>query len=167
LGTDRAVVGLSLSLRGEGATHGVRVSVVCPGGVDTPMLDKRTPADLPPVPSADRIDSRALITKMSGGGRLYDPDTLAADILRGIDRNPAIIVAHRRARILWRLMRLARRCSCACPRPWPAAPHRPARFLPSGSLMPEHPAGVGDPRDSRSAAWTHGVGDDNRVAGWI
>ena len=68
---------------------------------------------------------------------------------------------------LWRLMRLARRCSCACPRPWPAAPHRPARFLPSGSLMPEHPAGVGDPRDSRSAAWTHGVGDDNRVAGWI
>ena len=104
--TKWAVVGLSLSLRGEGATKGVRVSVVCPGGVDTPILDKRTPADLPPVPSADGIDSRALITKMSGG-RLYDPDALAADILRGIDRNRAIIVAPRQARILWRLMRLA------------------------------------------------------------
>ena len=50
--TKWAVVGLSLSLRGEGAGKGVRVSVVCPGGVDTPILDKRTPADLPSVPSA-------------------------------------------------------------------------------------------------------------------
>ena len=104
--TKWAVVGLSLSLRGEGAAKGVRVSVVCPGGVDTPILDKRTPADLPPVPSADDIDSRAVITRMSGG-RLYDSDSLAADILRGIDRNQAIIVAPRQARILWRLMRLS------------------------------------------------------------
>jgi short-subunit dehydrogenase len=104
--TKWAVVGLSLSLRGEGAAKGVRVSVVCPGGVDTPILDKRTPADLPPVPSADNIDSRAVITRMSGG-RLYDPDSLAVDILRGIDRNQAIIVAPRQARILWRLMRLS------------------------------------------------------------
>jgi NAD(P)-dependent dehydrogenase (short-subunit alcohol dehydrogenase family) len=88
--TKWAVVGLSLSLRGEGAAKGVRVSVVCPGGVDTPILDKRTPGDLPPVPSADNIDSRAVITRMSGG-RLYDSDSLAADILRGIDRNQAII----------------------------------------------------------------------------
>jgi hypothetical protein len=58
------------------------------------------------VPSADGIDSRALITKMSGG-RLYDPEALARDILRGIDRNRAIIVAPRQARILWRLMRLS------------------------------------------------------------
>jgi NAD(P)-dependent dehydrogenase (short-subunit alcohol dehydrogenase family) len=104
--TKWAVVGLSLSLRGEGAGKGVRVSVVCPGGVDTPILDKRTPADLPPVPSADKTDSRALITKMSGGW-LYDADGLAADVLRGIDRNRAIIVAPRQARILWRLMRLS------------------------------------------------------------
>ncbi len=83
----------------------VRVSVVCPGGVVTPILDKQTPADLP-VPSADGIDSRALITKMSGGW-LYDPDALAGDILRGIERNRAIIVAPRQARLLWRLMRLS------------------------------------------------------------
>ena len=49
--TKWAVVGLSLSLRGEGAAKGVRVSVVCPGGVDTPILDKRTPGDLPPGPA--------------------------------------------------------------------------------------------------------------------
>ena len=95
-----------MSLRGEGAGKGVRVSVLCPGEVDTPILDKRTPADLPPVPSADTIDSRALITKMSGG-RLYDADALAGDVLRGIDRNRAIIVAPRQARVLWRLMRLS------------------------------------------------------------
>jgi NAD(P)-dependent dehydrogenase (short-subunit alcohol dehydrogenase family) len=104
--TKWAVVGLSLSLRGEGAAKGVRVSVVCPGGVDTPILDKPTPADLPPVPSADSVDGRALITKMSGG-RLYAPDALARDILRGLDRNRAIIVAPRHARVLWRLMRLS------------------------------------------------------------
>jgi hypothetical protein len=41
------------------------------------------------------------------GGWLYDADGLAADVLRGIDRNRAIIVAPRQARVLWRLMRLS------------------------------------------------------------
>ena len=58
------------------------------------------------MPSADNVDSRALITRMSGG-RLYDSDSLAVDIVRGIDRNRAVIVTPRQARILWRLMRLS------------------------------------------------------------
>ena len=101
-----AVVGLSLSLRGEAAPHGVRVSVVCPGGVDTPMLDKGMPADLPRVPTVERADVRAVITELSGG-HLYSADALAADVLRGVDRDRAIIVAPRQARIAWRLMRLS------------------------------------------------------------
>ncbi|MHB8696273.1 MAG: SDR family oxidoreductase, partial [Solirubrobacteraceae bacterium] len=34
-----AVMGLSLSLRAEAATHGVGVTVVCPGAIETPLLD--------------------------------------------------------------------------------------------------------------------------------
>jgi NAD(P)-dependent dehydrogenase (short-subunit alcohol dehydrogenase family) len=104
--TKWAVVGLSLSLRGEGAGRGVRVSVVCPGGVDTPILDRGMPPDLPRVLSAEAIDARALITRMSGG-RLYSASALALDVLRGVDRNRAVIVAPRQARVMWRLMRLS------------------------------------------------------------
>jgi NAD(P)-dependent dehydrogenase (short-subunit alcohol dehydrogenase family) len=104
--TKWAVVGLSLSLRGEAAPRGVRVSVVCPGGVDTPILDKGMPSDLPRVPTTEATDARAVITKMSGG-HLYSADALAADVLHGMDRNRAIIVAPRQARIMWRLMRLS------------------------------------------------------------
>ena len=43
-----AVVGLSLSLRVEARAYGVRVSVVCPGVIDTPILDSDGPPDLPP-----------------------------------------------------------------------------------------------------------------------
>jgi NAD(P)-dependent dehydrogenase (short-subunit alcohol dehydrogenase family) len=35
-----AVVGLSLAWRVAAAPHGVGIHVVCPGGIDTPMLDK-------------------------------------------------------------------------------------------------------------------------------
>ncbi|MCV2488675.1 SDR family oxidoreductase [Geodermatophilus sp. YIM 151500] len=104
--TKWAVVGLSLSLRGEGAARGVKVSVVCPGGVDTPILDKGMSPDLPRVPGAEGVDARALVTRMSGG-RLYSADALALDVLRGVDRNRAVIVAPRQARIPWWLMRLS------------------------------------------------------------
>ena len=37
--TKHAVVGLSLSLRAEAALLGIRVSVLCPGAIRTPILD--------------------------------------------------------------------------------------------------------------------------------
>ena len=46
-----AVVGLTGALRPEAARFGVRVSVMCPGAVDTPILDAGPPADLPPLTS--------------------------------------------------------------------------------------------------------------------
>ena len=106
--TKWGVVGLSLSLRYEAISHGVNVSVVCPGGIDTPILDKGTPDDLPPVPSAEATDTREVIRKASGG-KLYAPDAMARDILRGVARNEAVIVAPANARIMWLAARLSPR----------------------------------------------------------
>src|SRR3954447_18805157 len=45
--TKHAVVGLSTALRAEASLHGVRINVLCPGAVDTPILDRLPDADLP------------------------------------------------------------------------------------------------------------------------
>lgn len=96
-----AVVGLSLSLRPEAALHGVRVSTVCPGPTETPILDSTGPADLPPISG---ISARELLTKAAGG--IYPVEDLARDLLKGVRANKALIVAPRRARLAWWAWRL-------------------------------------------------------------
>ena len=49
--TKFGVVGLSHALRAAGADRGIRVSVLCPGWIDTPLLDGAWPAGLPIPPS--------------------------------------------------------------------------------------------------------------------
>lgn len=100
--TKHAVVGLSLGLRAEGADRGVRVSVVCPGYVDTPLLDNVN-AGLPQTSHGPHARREA--TRLQG--KLYPPDQLARDVLRGIDRNQAMIVAPSFARIAWWVFRYA------------------------------------------------------------
>ena len=102
--TKHAVVGLSLSLRGEAAAHGVRVTVVCPGFVDTPMLDKQGPEDLPR-PTLLNGRGREYFRHLQP--RFYPADRLAQDIVRGIDRNSALVIAPRSARVAWQLWRYA------------------------------------------------------------
>lgn len=97
-----AVVGLSLALRAEGASRGVRVSAVCPGFVDTPLLAKVN-QDLPQTQTGANV--RDYVQERLG--RLYQPDSLAADVLRGVARDKALIVAPRSARIAWRMTRYA------------------------------------------------------------
>jgi NAD(P)-dependent dehydrogenase (short-subunit alcohol dehydrogenase family) len=99
--TKHAVVGLSLGLRSEAASHGVRVSVVCPGVIDTPLLDRGNPADLPPVPSEP--DARSLLTQLLG--RAYPAARLAADVLDAVALDRALIVAPGHARAAWALYR--------------------------------------------------------------
>jgi short-subunit dehydrogenase len=100
--TKHAVVGLSLSLRLEAATYGIGVTAVCPGFVDTPILDKGGPDDLP---KAGRGREREIARRAQP--RLYSASRLAQDILRGIDRNAALVVAPSSARVAWRLQRYA------------------------------------------------------------
>jgi short-subunit dehydrogenase len=97
------VVGLSLSLRAEAAAYGIGVTAVCPGFVDTPILDKGSPDDLPKAAGSGREREMARHFQP----RLYSADRLAQDILRGIDRNAALVIAPASARVAWYLRRYA------------------------------------------------------------
>ncbi len=113
--TKHAVVGLSTALRPEAATLGVRVSVLCPGAVDTPILDRSGPADLPPMP-AGTPTGREFMKKL--GVVPANVDRIAVPALRGVARNQAIIVVPRSAKALWYLHRLS-----------PGASERAGRFM--------------------------------------
>ena len=101
--TKHAVVGLSTSLRVEAAHHGVRVSVICPGVIDTPLLDKPNPSDLPQ--TVDFGSGRQALEKALG--KAYPPELLARDVLAGVVRNRPIIVAPHHARRAWIVYRIA------------------------------------------------------------
>lgn len=107
--TKHAVVGLSLSLRAQAAGTGVKVMAVCPSFTDTPILDKGGPDDLP----KPRLAGRGREMAQQVQRKLYDPDLLARDILRGIDRNAALVVAPRVARVTWLMHRIAPRAFTA------------------------------------------------------
>jgi NAD(P)-dependent dehydrogenase (short-subunit alcohol dehydrogenase family) len=100
--TKHAVVGLSVGLRMEAAAHGVRVSVVCPGLIETPLLDKGNAVDIPGVPD---LDVRATLSAVMGNP--YPAASLAVDVLDGVAENRPLIVAPRKARPLWLFYRLS------------------------------------------------------------
>jgi short-subunit dehydrogenase len=100
--TKHAVVGLSLSLRAEAAAYGVGVTVVCPGVVDTPILDKNGPDDLP---ASALLAGHVREYFRHYQPRFYSADRLAHDIARGIDRNAALVIAPTPARVAWYLYR--------------------------------------------------------------
>ncbi len=94
--TKHAVVGLSTSLRAEGAALGVKVSVVCPGFIRTPIVDA-TPIL--------NVDKEALMEK-NPDFIMMDVDKAASAILKGVSRNQALIVFPFHARFSWWLNRL-------------------------------------------------------------
>ncbi|HXS66304.1 MAG TPA: SDR family oxidoreductase [Streptosporangiaceae bacterium] len=100
--TKHAVVGLSLSLRAEAGARGVKVSAICPGFVDTPLLGRVNP-DLPKTSAG--MENAGDVSKIVGP--LYKADLLAQDVLRGLAKNKPLIVAPRSARVLWRMTRYA------------------------------------------------------------
>jgi short-subunit dehydrogenase len=86
------VVGFSLAVRAEGEALGVKVSVVCPGFIDTPMADTIQMVKL-------HLDKTAL------GVRGQHPEAAARTILHGVVRNQAVIFTPRWWSWLWRLTR--------------------------------------------------------------
>jgi NAD(P)-dependent dehydrogenase (short-subunit alcohol dehydrogenase family) len=95
--TKHAVYGLSRALRAEGVDHGVRVSVICPGVIRTPILEDggrygRLAAKLDPE------TMRALWERL----RPMHPDLFAAKALDAVARNRGLIIIP----AWWRLLRV-------------------------------------------------------------
>jgi NAD(P)-dependent dehydrogenase (short-subunit alcohol dehydrogenase family) len=96
-----AVVGLSTSLRIEAATAGVRVSVLCPGVIDTPILEGgKYGRMLQPVPPEV---ARAYWQRL----RPMKPDRFADLALRAIAKNKAIIIVPSWWKVIWWINRLS------------------------------------------------------------
>lgn len=89
------VVGLSHVLRQEGAGRGVKVSVVCPGFIETPIFYNAKLIDL------DRQTVLKNIPKAMPAAEC------ARVILRGVERNKATIVVTTLAKIFWLLQRIS------------------------------------------------------------
>ncbi len=98
--TKHAVVALSKTMRVEAATHGVRVSVLCPGVVRTPILTGGAFGRNKSVSREDQL-------KLGEALRPMDAGVFAQKALRGVLRNEAIIVVPRWWKALWYLERLS------------------------------------------------------------
>ena len=95
--TKHAVVGLSTSLRAEAAPLGVRVSVLCPGLIDTPIKDAAY--------LLGNADREAVVNSVPV--KMYPAAACARDALRGVARNRPIIVVTAAAHAGWLVYRVA------------------------------------------------------------
>ncbi|MGD2272440.1 MAG: SDR family NAD(P)-dependent oxidoreductase [Desulfobacterales bacterium] len=93
------VVGLSNSLRIEGADLGVKVSVVCPGYIKTAIFHTSKMIKIDREKLLESLPERLGIT----------PEKCASAIIRGVERNKAIIVVTGFAKVLWLLQRISPR----------------------------------------------------------
>lgn len=102
------VVGLSRSLRAEAAAHGVRVSVLCPGVIRTPILAQggRYGRMLAGVPESVTRDMAEL-------SRPMDADAFAARCLPQIAANREIIVIPSWWKAIWYANRVSPRLGTA------------------------------------------------------
>jgi short-subunit dehydrogenase len=91
------VVGLSNALRIEGQELGVKVSVVCPGYIKTPIFETCKMIKM------DREKVLAELPERLG----ITPEECAKVILKGVERNKAIIVVTGMAKILWLIQRIS------------------------------------------------------------
>jgi short-subunit dehydrogenase len=97
--TKYAVVGLSESLRADLARHGIGVSVLCPGGVQTGILaaHRNRPESL----GGGRERAKGTVRSVAGNARadaedMMDPAEVARALVEGVRANDAFILTHPR-----------------------------------------------------------------------
>jgi len=99
--TKHAVVGLSKSLRAEAAPMGIRVSVLCPGVIRTPILEGgkygKMLVDIPP----EKV--RQLMEKL----KPISPELFAEKALKSVEKNKAIIIVPSWWKRYWWIHRLS------------------------------------------------------------
>jgi len=100
--TKHAVVSLSESLRIEAAQAGVRVSVICPGAVRTPILEGggrygKMLIEIPPE------QLRRMLERL----RPMSPNIFAEKVLNSVAKNKAIIILPSWWRLFWWINRLS------------------------------------------------------------
>jgi NAD(P)-dependent dehydrogenase (short-subunit alcohol dehydrogenase family) len=93
-----AVVGLSTALRIEASDLGVRVSVACPGAVQTNILNETAFVG---------IKHEEAIAGMQSEFKMAAPTDCARAILHGVERNRAIIIDTGTNRLFWHLYRIS------------------------------------------------------------
>jgi NAD(P)-dependent dehydrogenase (short-subunit alcohol dehydrogenase family) len=100
--TKHAVVALSKSLRIEAKCYGVRVSVLCPGAIRTPILHGGKFGRL-------KLNAAALaeVNKLVESLRPMPADVLAPKVAAAVARNQAFIVLPSWWRLLWLLERIS------------------------------------------------------------
>jgi NAD(P)-dependent dehydrogenase (short-subunit alcohol dehydrogenase family) len=94
--TKFAVVGISEALRLEALDLGVNVSAVCPGFIRTGIFAASLSV---------RIDKDEALASVPPWIRMMPPDEAARQILRGVERNRAVIVITAHAKLLATLER--------------------------------------------------------------
>lgn len=100
--TKYAVIGLSKSLRAEAAQFGIRVSVLCPGVVRTPILEGggkygKMLIDAPPE------ELRRILERL----RPISPNLFAQKVLKSVAKNKAIIIVPSWWKGFWWIHRLS------------------------------------------------------------
>jgi NAD(P)-dependent dehydrogenase (short-subunit alcohol dehydrogenase family) len=99
--TKHAVVGLSKALRVEAKGHGVRISVLCPGAIRTPILTGGEFGRIKVETTKEKI------MKAWERVRPMDVDVFAQKALKAIDRDEAIIVLPKWWKALWMIERVS------------------------------------------------------------
>ena len=92
----QAVTGFTLSLRSEAEQYGIKVNVLCPGFIETPLHDK-TP----------KVSEYLMDEKNQRNKRHFPTaNECVAEMMKGIEKNRAIIVAPGKHKIYWWLYRV-------------------------------------------------------------